>query len=741
MVQTRFLSPQRVALLRNSSILAISMKTLAIAISVLVFYYQDLSIVFSDGLQNEAVNYVLLVPFLFIYFLYRKRKMVLATISNQLPTQSKSTKHLRTLTGILVGTTAIVLYWYSSYTFTPLEYHMLTLPVFTAGLVLILFNPQTLRQLLFPVAFLIFLAPPPLEVLRVLGSTLSVISSEASNAIVGVLGVHSIISSISGVPALTVTQANGTVLPAFLVDISCSGIYPVIGFFLFAALVAYVARDKTWKKVTVFLVGLPLMYLLNIVRLSSMLMIGYYYGDQLALQVFHLLGGFVLIIVGTLLVLVIAEKLFKTRIFDRVQPIQPCTECGMVEKMESNYCERCGRLLKYPSTKLHGSDVIKIAVIAVVLMILISFQAPVLTLTQGPAQITIQTPTGELGNTQILPKVFGYSLSFVMRDKNFEEESKQDASLLYIYNPESQTKKSVFVAIEIASSTLSLHPWEVCLITWPVGLGYQPPAEQLDLRNIVILENPPITARYFAFNLTEDKTIQLVLYWFETSIFNVNGTAEQKQVKISLISYPDNATDVSEEEKNLLPFATAIANYWQPVKTWTQVALIFSQNGMILASAAVSLLACTTLFYSAEKARDRKAKTNTYNKLSETDQGIIGAVLQQKGTLPSTLQNIAATYESATHTQVDQQALLEKLLQAEETGIVTRQIVSRQDEPLQVWKAHFSKPTNKGRTRWRKVKTVFTKRLNLRKMQCWSQQVEESIYANSSYKQVGKDAG
>lgn len=708
-----FSSLQRLSLPKNSSELAISLKVLAIALAVLVFYYQDLSMVFNNALQNEATNYVLLIPFLFIYFLYRKRKMLRAAIPIQLPTETRNTKHLATLSGILLCATAVILYWYGSYTFTPLEYHMLTLPIFTAGLVLTLSNPQTLRQLLFPVAFLIFLAPPPTEILRALGLTLSVISSEASNTIVGVLGVHSTISGISGVPAITVTQANGTSLPPFLVDLSCSGIYPMIGFFLFGALVAYVARDKTWKKATVFLMGLPLMYLLNIVRLSSLLVIGYYYGDQLALQIFHMLGGFVLIILGTLLVLVIAEKLFKTRIFDKAQALQPCMECGPAENEKLNYCGHCGRLLKYPSAKLRRNDIVKIVAVAVALMILISFQAPVIALTQGPAQITIQTPTGEQGNTLILPQMQGYSLSFAYRDTNFEKGTGQDASLLYVYNPGNLTAKCVFVAVEIASTTLPLHHWEGCLITWPIGLGRQPPAEQIDLRDIQILENPPMMARYFAFNLTDNNAIQLVLYWFETSTFKVNDTAEQKQVKISLITYPNNATDVPQEEKTLLPFATAIANYWQPIKIWTQVALIFSQNGMILAAATVTLLACTTLFYTSEKTGDRKAKTNTYNKFPEEDKQIIDAVSQPKKTSLSTLQNIALAYQNTTHTQIEQQALLEKLIQAEETSIVTRQVISQQDEPVQVWKAHVNAPAGNTREKWRKSLRSFTNRVHL----------------------------
>jgi len=85
---------------------------------------------------------------------------------------------------------------------------------------------------------------------------------------------------------------------------------------------------------------------------------------------------------------------------------------------------------------------------------------------------------------------------------------------------------------------------------------------QLDLRDVQILENPPILARYFAFQYTKYPETQVVLYWFETSIFMTNNTAEQKHVKISLIAYPDTPQEIAEAENQLLPFARAIVNYW-----------------------------------------------------------------------------------------------------------------------------------------------------------------------------------
>ncbi len=211
---------------------------------VLAIFYQDLIIVANDALQTDYMSYILVIPFLFTYLLYRKRKMLRAAITAEKENYTENTRHLGMLGGILLSATAVILYWYGSYTFTPLEYHVLTLPIFAAGLTLILFNPQTLRQAAFPTAFLVFLAPLPSQIIYNLGSTLSIVSSEASNGIVNLLGIHSTLSSISGTPAITITQANGTILPPFAVDIACSGIYSLIGLLVFAAFVAFVVSAR-----------------------------------------------------------------------------------------------------------------------------------------------------------------------------------------------------------------------------------------------------------------------------------------------------------------------------------------------------------------------------------------------------------------------------------------------------------------------------------------------------------------
>jgi len=674
----------------NVNTLVTSLKALTVLIAVLTIFYQDLTIIANNALQSEQMSHILVIPFLLAYLLYRKRKMVRAVIPFQTSNQPKQTKQLSTLSGILLCTTAIILYWHGSYTFTPLEYHILTLPLFTAGLILILFNLQTLRQLAFPIMFLIFLTPPPSEILYGLGSTLSVISSEASNTIVNALGIASTISSEYGNPTIIITRPDNTTI-GFTVDIACSGIYSLIGFLIFAAFIAYITRDKTWKKAATFLIGLPLIYLLNITRITIILLIGYHYGEQLALQTFHLLGGWILIFLGTLLLLAITQNLLKTKIFTKPQPPQPCQKCNIdPQNLPQDFCPNCGRLLKYRETKLKKQDMAKITAIAFSVALLLLIQVPVFALTEGPAQIIIQTPTGEQGNTQILPQIPNYTLQFVYRDKDFEQRAKQDASLLYAYLPLNKTEETTWVAVEIASATSSLHRWEYCLITWPQTQGYQPKIEQLDLKDTQILENPPLTARYFAFQYTKTNQTQLVLYWYETATFKTNATVEQKHVKMSLITYPDIPKDITEAEYQLLPFATAIANYWQPTKTWSQIALTISVNGPTLAAATTTLLAATIMFNFIEKNKRKKTNIYAYKKLSKINQQIIEAVHQAQRTATGKISNIAKTYENIAKEKITAENLLQKLTEAEKAGLVEKEVINEHDEPLLGWKTQLS---------------------------------------------------
>lgn len=321
---------------------------------------------------------------------------------------------------------------------------------------------------------------------------------------------------------------------------------------------------------------------------------------------------------------------------------------------------------------------------------LLSIQAPVFALTQGPAEIILHTPTGEQATTQVLPQIQGYTFKFVYRDWNFEQRAKQDASLVFAYTPNNKTKEPIWITLEIASTRSSIHGWEFCLITWPQTHGYQPKVEQLGLRDIQILENPPIIARYFAFQYTKTNQTQVVLYWYERSTFQTNTTSQQKHVKISVISYLNYPEEIPEVEDQLATIATAIAQYWQPIKTWTQIAILISQNGDTLIAITTGMLFVVVAILVLEKRKERKLDANAYQKLSKPVKQIINIIHKTEKTTKPTLNNIAITYRNTMRRPIDKEKLLRTLTELEKTGIIKSEITSKEDEPTKVWKTDMS---------------------------------------------------
>jgi exosortase len=683
MQKPKFLLPLNMAKINLT--LALGLKPAILIAAIIAFYYQDLTLLFTDAINSETTSYILIIPIILAYLIYRKRKMLMATITDTDQNQLKNTRYYSLISGTLLCITAILVYWTGSYTFTPIEYHMFTLPIFTAGLTLILFNPQTLKQAFFPIVFLIFLTPPPSEIFYNLGSALSVYSSEASTAFVKLFGIPATLTGEYGTPTIFITRPDTTTMN-FTVDVACSGIYSLTGFLVFATFIAYIARDKPWKKGALFAIGFPLIYFLNIIRITTIVAIGYNIGEQLALDIFHLLGGWVLIFIGTILLLAISEGILKINLFSRRKSTCPgCTSNNQTTLR--NYCTMCGRITKHKAPRFKTKDSAKIIAIISAILILLWIQMPVFATTHSPAPIMIQTPDGEIGNTQLFPNITGYNLGFEYRDTGFEKTSQQDYSLMFSYVPADENKTMIWVGLETASTISSLHRWETCLVTWPQTHGYQSRVTQLDLRDTQILDNPPVIARYFAFQYLEGNQTQLVLYWYETSIFTINDTAEQKQVEVSLIVYPETPESVPNIENEILPIAEAIANYWQPIKTWAQVSMIISQNGLDLALTTTTLLVATVMVYFYERKRQEKTRVDAYKKLASGDQQLVDTIRRIPKTTPATLDRIKETYQKTTNTESSIEQLQQKLTDLSKIGIVKSMTSSNSDEPTKTWKA------------------------------------------------------
>lgn len=689
MIEGESSATARMALAFNQHRIAVALKFSVITAVVIAFYFQDLNMVFTGALTNESTYHILAIPFLFGYLLYSKRKMVSASFDTSDANQRGFQKYFSTLTGISLCSVAVLAYWYGSYTFTPLEYHMLTLPLMVGGLILMLFGAQTLKQLVFPVIFLVFLTPPPDEFLYTIGSALANLCASASNSLANLFGMHATLSASNTGPVITLLTPSHASLP-FNVDVACSGIYSIIGFGIFAIFIAYITVGRLASKVAILLMGIPLIVVLNIIRITAILGIGYNFGENLGLTVFHDVGATVLMFIGTFILLVVTEKVFK-----KPKPPPPCPACNPTPVNPTQpFCSNCGKLFKYPKVKLRKSDIAKIAGVVLVTVMLLSIQAPVFALTQGPAQVITQSASGNqvstMANTSksnsasaVFPNIQGYKLSFSYQDVAFQQESGDDAALAYVYSSENVSTPTVWVSLQIADSVTSEHRWETCLINFPLSEGDQATVRQLDLRDIQLENNPPMTARYFAFQYTNDNQTEVILYWYETAVFDTNSTAQTKSVMISLIAYPAANQTVAQVESDELPVAQAINNYWQPIQTWTTVALALSQNGLALSAGAAAILAILIAYEVYLDRRERHALSTLYKKLPSTDQLLIKAVGNTK---EATTQAVTEEFQKLTAIPVAESYVDQKLHEAEKAGLVKKSLEVKDNKPFLVWK-------------------------------------------------------
>ena len=63
----------------NSKLGSISLivKTILLVLVVMAVFFQDLIIIFNDALRTETTSYILAVPFILVYVIYRKRRILM----------------------------------------------------------------------------------------------------------------------------------------------------------------------------------------------------------------------------------------------------------------------------------------------------------------------------------------------------------------------------------------------------------------------------------------------------------------------------------------------------------------------------------------------------------------------------------------------------------------------------------------------------------------------------------------
>jgi exosortase len=649
---------------------------------VMIVYWQDLSILVNEAFQSEAVSHVILVPFLVSYLIYRKRELVKASLAFERLQGKTKLISLGDIVGAAFCLSAFVLYWLGSYTFYPLEYHVVSLLVFVVGITLILFNFKTLKALIFPILFLVFLVPPPSDVTYAAGSLMANFNSQASYTLLRIVGLPVTLSSEYGPPTIVLNDLAAQSF-RFAVDLPCSGIYSLVAFIMFAAFLAFIIHGSLIKKAVLLILGFLILQILNIIRISLTVSVAHWLGEETAMTIFHVFTGWLLIFFGMLSLLLIAEKLLHLQIFGGSNEASPCSECDNGLKNQEFFCSNCGKFLKnVPPLGVSKRFWVKIpALLLASCLFTFSTQAPVFAFAQG---LTVTSSSPQV-NTEAFPRIEGYELKFLYRDVNFEKISRQDASLVYAYSP-LNASTPVYVLVGVAGSISNLHSWEVCWVALQTAHGRPPLVSVLDSRDVQIMQNPPIIARYFVFQ-RPDKYIQVTLYWYERALFNTGLTVEPRYVRLSLIALTENPADYPRLEEELLPFANSIAEYWEPVKSKALISL----GVPILQSMLVIAICFVVIAKVARYTRDQRKRSDNlkiFERFASPNEKLVFQTIRSlsEENKALTTQAVASALEKNTGKRMQSNELMNVLSRLEEHGLIRRDIANVKDEPVLIWK-------------------------------------------------------
>ncbi|HWV18883.1 MAG TPA: exosortase B [Rhodocyclaceae bacterium] len=163
-----------------------------------------------------------------------------------------------------------------------------------AGLVLLLYGVQVLRQLWFPLLFLIFMVPLPGAVVDALTMPMKILVSWTVENLLHLLDYPVARSGVM----LQVGQYK------LLVADACAGLHTLFMLESLGLLYLHLVRRESWfRNIALATLIVPIALLANVIRVASLALMTYYFGDEVGQGFMHEFAGLVLFASAFLIIL------------------------------------------------------------------------------------------------------------------------------------------------------------------------------------------------------------------------------------------------------------------------------------------------------------------------------------------------------------------------------------------------------------------------------------------------------
>jgi len=183
---------------------------------------------------------------------------------------------------------------------------LVTLPIFAAGIVTILFGLRMLWTVRFPIAFLFLAWPAPY--LPLVGDGMRAFVDATSAALIALSSAMPFVEAVPGDEAIFFIHHGQEVFP-LSVSSACSGVNGLVGFILIGGALAYVVDGRLERRLLWLATGLVTIWLLNVVRIVAIFLVAGLFGQYAAIEVLHPVAGLILFNVGVL-AMIVAVPLF-----------------------------------------------------------------------------------------------------------------------------------------------------------------------------------------------------------------------------------------------------------------------------------------------------------------------------------------------------------------------------------------------------------------------------------------------
>lgn len=266
---------------------------------VAILYYPLFSYLYNMRWDSVDYSHAYFILPLSLWLTWRKR----SEIKNIYQDTTTDTKNLLSLFILLTGILMFIFSWHQNYIFI----QTFSLIPVMFGLTGFLYGAKMARTLCFPILYLLLLVPPPLGILDSITLPMRHGISVLAENILFLLNYP-----ISREGLLLKIGYNDIFMGA-----PCSGFRSLITMFSLVLVYVYISKGNLAKKLILTSFIIPMALFGNLVRVITLCLITFYFGEEVGQGFFHNFSGIVIFII-TLLGLMGAESVLDRMRIGRV---------------------------------------------------------------------------------------------------------------------------------------------------------------------------------------------------------------------------------------------------------------------------------------------------------------------------------------------------------------------------------------------------------------------------------------